>query len=105
MVLVTVNIKSETVSPISILEACYLAQKMGERGVFHIHLSPLNAVELFYMMLVTVNNKHNKSETVSSLYYIYMQVLCPNTLVVNLASCVGCISTHQQTSKCFVMSS
>jgi hypothetical protein len=57
MVLVTVNLKSESVSSIRILGACHLAQKMGEGGVFHIHLSPFNSVELFSIILVTVNNK------------------------------------------------
>ena len=57
MVLVTVNIESDSVSSIRILGACHIAQKMGERGGFHIHLSPSNSVELFTTMLVIVYNK------------------------------------------------
>jgi len=57
MMLVTVNIESETVSSIKILEACHLAQVKGEKGAFHMHLSPFNSVELFTLVLVTVNNK------------------------------------------------
>ena len=56
--------KSETVSSIGILGACHIAQNKGERSAFHIHLSPSNSVELFPMMLVTVNIQ---SEIVSSI--------------------------------------
>jgi hypothetical protein len=57
MVLVTVNIESDSVSSIRILGAYHIAQKRGERGTFHMHLSPSISVELFTMMLVTVYNK------------------------------------------------
>jgi len=57
VVLLTVNIKSDSVSSIRILGACHLAQKKGEWGVFHMHLSPDNSVELFTTMLVNVYNK------------------------------------------------
>jgi len=57
VVLVTVNIESDSVSSIIILEACHTAQKKGEEGAFHIHLSPSNSVELFTIMLVNVYNK------------------------------------------------
>ena len=57
IVLVTVKIESDSGSSIGILGACHLAQKKGERGAFHIHLSPDNSVELFTTMLVNVYNK------------------------------------------------
>jgi hypothetical protein len=57
MVLVTVNIESDSGSSIGILGVCHIAQKKGERGAFHIHLSPDNSVELFTTMLVNVYNK------------------------------------------------
>jgi hypothetical protein len=59
--------KSETVSSIGMLEAYHIAPKMGDRGVFHMHLSPFNSVEVFSILLVTVIIKYNKSETVSSI--------------------------------------
>jgi len=57
VVLVTVNIESASLSSIRILGGCHIAQKRGEGGAFHMHLSPSNSVELFPMMLVTINNK------------------------------------------------
>jgi len=57
MVLVTVNIESVSLSSIRILGLYYIAQKRGKRGTFHMHLSPSISVELFTMMLVTINNK------------------------------------------------
>jgi len=62
-VLVTVNMKSESVSSIQILGPCHIAGKHVERIVFDIHLSPFNSVELFALVLIIVNIT---SESVSS---------------------------------------
>ena len=59
-------------SSIRILGACHIAQNRGERGAFHLHPTPFISVELFFMVLVTVNieSVSLSSIRILGLYYI-----------------------------------